>query len=211
MALALTMMVKYSEIDVNAAYSIFEQYGMKWAKYLVSICALKGMTTSLLVGSPGQARYTTPITRAHMIPLIFELVHSKTRTLVNATLLVTMIRAIVAFFSSLNVISSVLSFSTLFIFILITVALLIRQYYVKYVTPNNDLIKFLMCLFIIIGSSIGVLALWSSNERGWIRYTVAEWLWFLGILGMAFLSISKQRVPKVWEVLMVPWLSSYQL
>ncbi|ESR55492.1 hypothetical protein CICLE_v10019753mg [Citrus x clementina] len=69
MALALTMMVKYTEIDMNAAYSIaFRQIGMNWAKYLVSVCALKGMTTSLLVGSLGQARYTTQIARAHMIP-----------------------------------------------------------------------------------------------------------------------------------------------
>ncbi|XP_031279906.1 cationic amino acid transporter 8, vacuolar-like [Pistacia vera] len=35
MALALTMVVKYTQIDINAAYSVaFEQIGMKWAKYL---------------------------------------------------------------------------------------------------------------------------------------------------------------------------------
>ncbi|KAL4342608.1 hypothetical protein GQ457_08G006500 [Hibiscus cannabinus] len=210
MALALTMMVKYTEIDINAAYSVaFEQIGMKWAKYLVSICALKGMTTSLLVGSLGQARYTTQIARAHMIPPVFALVHPKTGTPVYATLLVTSISAIVAFFSSLDVLSSVLSFSTLFIFMLIAVALLVRRYYVKDVTPKNVLMKFLMCLFIIIGSSIGVSALWNSNERGWIGYTVAGLLWFFGTFGMAFLS--KQRVPKVWGVPLVPWLPSLSI
>ncbi|PIN03689.1 hypothetical protein CDL12_23780 [Handroanthus impetiginosus] len=79
MALALAMMVKYTQVDVNAAYSVvFEAIGMKWAKYLVSIVALKGMTTSLLVGSMGQARYTTQIARSHMIPPYFALVHPKT-------------------------------------------------------------------------------------------------------------------------------------
>lgn len=210
MALALTMMVKYTEIDVNAAYSVvFEQIGMNWAKYLVSICALKGMTTSLLVGSLGQARYTTQIARAHMIPPFFALIHPKTGTPVYATLLVTLISAIVAFFSSLDVLSSVLSFSTLFIFMLIAVALLVRRYYVKDVTPKNDLVKFLMCLFITIGSSIGVSSLWNSNERGWLGYTVAGLLWFLGTLGMAFLS--KQCVPKVWGVPLVPWLPSLSI
>jgi APA family basic amino acid/polyamine antiporter len=54
MALALTGMVKYSESDANAAYSdAFAQIGMNWAKHLVSICALEGMTTGLLVGSLG--------------------------------------------------------------------------------------------------------------------------------------------------------------
>ncbi|KAA3486637.1 ubiquitin carboxyl-terminal hydrolase 27 [Gossypium australe] len=160
MALALTMMVKYTEIDVNAAYSVvFEQIGMNWAKYLVSICALKGMTTSLLVGSLGQARYTTQIARAHMIPPFFALIHPKTGTPVYATLLVTLISAIVAFFSSLDVLS--------------------------------------------------ILTLWNSNERGWLGYTAAGLLWFFGTLGMAFLS--KQRVPKVWGVPLVPWLPSLSI
>nr|AYA60130.1 cationic amino acid transporter 6 [Camellia sinensis] len=210
MALALTMMVKYTEIDVNAAYSVaFDRIGMKWAKYLVSICALKGMTTSLLVGSMGQARYTTQIARAHMIPPWFALVHPKTGTPIYATLLVTIISCIVAFFSSLDVLSSVLSFSTLFIFMLMAVALLVRRYYVKDVTPKSNLVKFIACLFVIIGSSIGIAALWGSNRRGWIEYTVVGLFWFLGTLGMMFLP--QQRVPKVWGVPLVPWLPSLSI
>ncbi|KAL0903929.1 hypothetical protein M5K25_025992 [Dendrobium thyrsiflorum] len=79
MALALVMMQKYSELDTNAAYSVaFAAAGMKWAKYLVALGALKGMTTGMLVGALGQARYTTQIARAHMIPPFFALVHPKT-------------------------------------------------------------------------------------------------------------------------------------
>ncbi|KAE8691968.1 Cationic amino acid transporter 8, vacuolar [Hibiscus syriacus] len=123
------------------------------------------MTTSLLVGSLGQARYTTQIARAHMIPPIFSLVHPKTGIPVYATLLD--------------------------------------------VTPKNVLIKFLICLLIVIGSSIRVSGLWNSDERGWIGYTVAGLVWFSGTLGMAFLS--KQRVPKVWGVPLVPWLPSLSI
>lgn len=130
MALALTMLQRYTEIDVNAAYSVaFEKIGMSWAKYLVSACALKGMTTSLLVGSMGQARYTTQIARAHMIPPWFALVHPKTGTPVYATLLVTITSVIISLFTSLDVLSSVFSFSTLMIFMLMAVALLVRRYY----------------------------------------------------------------------------------
>ncbi|XP_043688496.1 cationic amino acid transporter 5-like isoform X2 [Telopea speciosissima] len=79
MALSLSMMQKYTEIDTNAAYSVaFQSVGMKWAKYFVALGALKGMTTVLLVGALGQARYTTHIARAHMIPPWFALVHPKT-------------------------------------------------------------------------------------------------------------------------------------
>lgn len=167
MALALTMMVNYTEIDRDAAYSVaFEKIGMKWAKYIVSICALKGMLTSMLIGSMGQARYTTQIARAHMIPPWFALVHPKTGTPVYATLLVTTISCIVAFFSSLDVLSSVLSFSTLFIFMLMAVALLVRRYYVKETCSSRDLMKFMVCLFVVIGSSIGITVLWAANRKG---------------------------------------------
>lgn len=67
------MMQQYTEIDPNAAYSIaFQSVGLKWAKSLVALGALKGMTTVLLVGSLGQARYTAHIARAHMIPPWFS-------------------------------------------------------------------------------------------------------------------------------------------
>ncbi|GFQ00851.1 cationic amino acid transporter 5 [Phtheirospermum japonicum] len=56
MALALSMMQRFTDIDTNAAYSgAFEGVGMKWAKYLVALRALKGMTTVLLVGALGDS------------------------------------------------------------------------------------------------------------------------------------------------------------
>ncbi|KAF3442284.1 hypothetical protein FNV43_RR16200 [Rhamnella rubrinervis] len=210
MSLALSMMQKYTEIDRNAAYSVaFGKIGMNWAKYLVTICALKGMTTSLLVGSLGQARYTTQIARSHMIPPWFALVHPKTQTPINATLLVTITSGIVAFFSSLDVLSSVFSFSTLTIFMLMAVSLLVRRYYVRDMTSKNDFIKFLVCLAIVIGSSIGVTVLWNSNCRVWIWYFVAALIWSLGNVGMALLP--KHRIPKVWGVPLVPWLPSLSI
>ncbi|XP_017243714.1 cationic amino acid transporter 8, vacuolar [Daucus carota subsp. sativus] len=210
MTLALTAMVNYTEIDVNAAYSFaFEKIGMNWAKYLVSIVALKGMTTSLLVGSMGQARYTTQIARSHMIPPWFALVHPKTGTPIYATLAVTIISCIVSFFSSLDVLSSVLSFTTLFIFMLMAVALLVRRYYVKGVTSKQDFRIFLLCMVVVIGSSIGVAALWNAKQRGWIGYTVAGVFWFLGTLGMQLLP--KQRIPKIWGVPLVPWLPTLSI
>ncbi|CAN6194930.1 unnamed protein product [Urochloa humidicola] len=69
MSLVLVGMQRYSEIDANAAYSVaFAAAGMKWARYVVAFGALKGMTSGLLVGALGQARYTTQIARTHMIP-----------------------------------------------------------------------------------------------------------------------------------------------
>ncbi|KAF8408877.1 hypothetical protein HHK36_004946 [Tetracentron sinense] len=205
MALSLSMMQKYTDLDVNAAYSVaFPKIGMKWAKYLVSIGALKGMVTGLLVGALGQARYTTQIARAHMIPPWFARVHPKTGTPINATLLVTIIAACVSLFSSLDVLASVSSLSTLFIFMLMAVALLVRRYYAKDITPKGDFIKFLVYLLIVVGSSIGITALWNSGYRGWIGYSISIVFWFVGTLGITLLP--KQRKPKIWGVPLVPLL-----
>ncbi|MFS8008597.1 putative amino acid/polyamine transporter I, cationic amino acid transporter [Helianthus anomalus] len=211
MALSLTMMQKYTDIDPNAAYSVaFERVGMKWAKYLVALGALKGMTTVLLVGALGQARYITHIARAHMIPPWFALVHPKTKTPINATLLVTISSACIAFFSSLDILARLLSLSTLFVFMMMAVALLVRRYYVSGVTPRTSLLKLVGFLLIIISSSIGISACWGLDPSGWVGYAVTVPLWFLGTLGISVL-LPQQRTPKVWGVPLVPWLPSLSI
>ncbi|KAI9073869.1 hypothetical protein K1719_044141 [Acacia pycnantha] len=210
MALGLVMMQNYTQIDRDAPYSVaFVKIGMNWAKYLVSICALKGMTTSLLAGSLGQARYTTQIARSHMIPPLFARVHPKTGTPVNATLLITIGSAIIALFSSLDVLSSVFSFSTLFIFMLMAVALLVRRYYDRNSTSKNDFVKLLLLLCVVIGSSAVGTALWSSDKLGWIGYSVPAIVWFMATLVLAFLP--KQQTPKLWGAPLVPWLPSLSI
>jgi APA family basic amino acid/polyamine antiporter len=58
LAVVLCLMQPYSEVDTYAPYSVaFEAVGLGWAKYIVAVGALKGMTTVLLVGAVGQARY----------------------------------------------------------------------------------------------------------------------------------------------------------
>lgn len=79
----------------------------------------------------------------------------------------------------------------------------------KDVTSRKELVKFIVCLSGILGSSIGVTALWNSNSRGWVGYTVAGLFWFGGTFGMMLLP--KQRVPKVWGVPLVPWLPSLSI
>ncbi|KAG6696237.1 hypothetical protein I3842_09G138000 [Carya illinoinensis] len=211
MALSLAMMQKYRDIDPDAAYSVaFGSVGMKWAKYLVALGALKGMTTVLLVGALGQARYTTHIARAHMIPPWFALVHPKTGTPINATLLIAISSACIAFFSSLDVLAGLLSVSTLFIFMMIAVALLVRRYYVREITSRINLLKLVIFLLIIIASSMATSAYWGLKPNSWLGYTITVPLWLLGTAGISFF-VPQQRTPKVWGVPLVPWLPSLSI
>lgn len=211
MALALTMMQPYTNIDEQAAYSIaFRSVGLKWAQYVVALGALKGMTTVLLVGALGQARYTTHIARSHIIPPLFALVHPKTGTPIYATLLITISAACIALFSSLEILSSLLSVSTLFIFKMMATALLVRRYYQQGVTEQRDFRKLVICLLVIIASSMGTAAYWGLRPHEWVGYTITVPLWVAGTLGIQVL-VPQCRKPKVWGVPLVPWLPSLSI
>ncbi|GKG47103.1 cationic amino acid transporter 1-like protein, partial [Tanacetum coccineum] len=83
--MVLSLMQPYNQIDVDAPFTIaFEAVGMNWAKILVGLGALKGMTTVLLATIIAESRYFTHIARTHMAPPILAVVHKKLGTPVNA-------------------------------------------------------------------------------------------------------------------------------
>ncbi|KAI3910626.1 hypothetical protein MKW92_032920 [Papaver armeniacum] len=208
LAITLCLMQPYYEVNVDAPYSVaFTAVGMDWAKYIVAAGALKGMTTVLLVGAVGQARYLTHIARTHMVPPWLANVNEKTGTPVNATIVMLVATAIVAFFTSLPILSNLLSISTLFIFSLVAVALLVRRYYVTDVTTTTNRNKLLLCLVLIISSSIMNALYWALDGNGWIAYAISVPIWFLGTIGLRIF-VPQAREPKLWGVPLVPWLPS---
>eukprot|EP00262_Sarcandra_glabra_P006962 TRINITY_DN19523_c0_g1_i1.p1 TRINITY_DN19523_c0_g1~~TRINITY_DN19523_c0_g1_i1.p1 ORF type:complete len:609 (-),score=22.46 TRINITY_DN19523_c0_g1_i1:131-1957(-) len=208
LAVTLCLMQPYSHIDIDAPFSIaFKSAGMDWAKYVVAFGALKGMTTVLLVSAVGQARYLTHIARTHMVPPWLAQVHPRTGTPINATVVMLVATAIIAYFTSLGILSNLLSISTLFIFMLVAVALLVRRYYVSGVTSDTDRNKLIIFIVLILGSSVATATYWATSKHGWIGYTVTVPIWFLATLGIAIF-VPHARNPKLWGVPMVPWLPS---
>ncbi|XXG65991.1 hypothetical protein AAC387_Pa05g3556 [Persea americana] len=208
LAVTLCLMQPYQQIDENAAFSVaFKAVGMDWAKYIVAFGALKGMTTVLLVGAVGQARYLTHIARAHMVPPSLAYVHGKTGTPIYATIVMLAATAIIAFFTKLSILSNLLSISTLFIFMLVAVALLVRRYYVSGVTTDRDRNKLIICIVLILGSSIATAVYWALSEKGWVAYVVTVPIWFGATLGLKLL-VPQARAPRLWGVPLVPWLPS---
>ena len=208
LAATLCLMQPYTQIDADAPFTVaFEAVGMKWAKYIVAIGALKGMTTVLLVNILGQARYFTHIARTHMAPPLLAVINEKTGTPMNATIIMTLANSIVAFFTSLDVLANLLSIATLFIFSLIAIALIVRRYYVTGQTSNADRNKLIGCLALIIGSSIGTAAYWAGSKDHWIGYLGTVTVWFLATLGLQ-LTLKQARKPKLWGAPLIPWLPS---
>ncbi|XP_078444880.1 cationic amino acid transporter 5-like [Wolffia australiana] len=211
MALVLCMMQSYDRLDPDAAFATaFAAAGMDWAGRLVALGALKGMTTGLLVGALGQARYTTQISRAHMIPAGLALVHPRTGTPVHATILVTSGAAVIALFSSLDVLASVSAISTLFVFMLTALALLVRRYHERGSGHSAGRLKLAAVLGLLVGGAAGVAACWGSGRGGWAGYAVSGAAWLGGTAALAFW-LPQKRAPKVWGVPLVPWLPSLSI
>ncbi|PKA52341.1 Cationic amino acid transporter 1 [Apostasia shenzhenica] len=206
LALTLCLMVPYQKIDPNAPFSVaFESVGMDWAKYIVSFGALKGMTTVLLVSSVGMARYLTHIARTHMVPSFFADVNPKTGTPVKATVAMLTATAVIALFTDLPILANLLSIATLFIFMLVAVALLVRRYYASGETTPAARNKLAACLATIIGSSVVAAVLWATNVSGWGWYAAVAVAWGAAT-GYLWVGVPQARKPKVWGVPMVPWL-----
>ncbi|CAH2040943.1 unnamed protein product, partial [Thlaspi arvense] len=198
LAVTLCLMQDYRNVDVDAPFSVaFQAVGWNWAKYIVAAGALKGMTSVLLVGAVGQARYLTHIARTHMMPPWFAHVDQKTGTPINATVTMMAATGIIAFFTELDILSNLLSISTLFIFMLVALALLVRRYYLAGVTTSGNRTKLVVFLLLILGSSITTAIYWALSD-GWILYCITGPIWFLATLGLR-LFVPHAREAKLWE------------
>ncbi|KAK1645719.1 hypothetical protein QYE76_063524 [Lolium multiflorum] len=208
LAVTLCLMVPFADIDKDAPFSVaFSQRGMNWAKYIVAFGALKGMTTVLLFSAVGQARYLTHIARTHMMPPWLTQVHPRTGTPVNATVVMLFATAVIAFFTDLGILSNLLSISTLFIFMLVAVSLLVRRYYVTGETTTANRNKLVACIVAILLSSIATATYWGLDRKSWVPYAVTVPAWLVATACLwAF--VPQARAPKLWGTPLVPWLPS---
>ncbi|KAF7842175.1 cationic amino acid transporter 1-like [Senna tora] len=184
LAATLCLMQPYTQIDPNAPFTMaFQAVGMNWAKYF------------------------THIARTHMAPPFLAVIHEKTGTPINATIIMTIANSVVAFFTCLDVLANLLSISTLFIFSLVSIGLLVRRYYVAGETSDSDRNKLVGFIVLIVGSSVGSAAYWALSDNGWVGYCVTGPIWVLGTLGLQ-LTVKEARKAKVWGVPFVPWVPS---
>ena len=82
-------MVPYDKIDIDAPVSdAFAQVGLPWAQFLISIGALTGITSVLLVMMLSQPRVLLAMARDGLVPeSFFGAVHEKFRTPWKSTIL----------------------------------------------------------------------------------------------------------------------------
>ena len=125
-ALVLTGMVHYSELNVNDPLAfVFERIGQDWISYIVAISAVVATTSVLLVFQLGQPRIWMSMSRDGLLPRAFARVHRRYHTPYFATIVTGILVAIPSLFMQSSRMTDLTSIGTLFAFVIVSAGVLI--------------------------------------------------------------------------------------
>ena len=119
----LNGMVPFYKLNVAFPVAFAMNYvGLSWAGVIISIGAIAGLTTVLLVMMFGQSRIFFAMSRDGLIPPSFTRIHPVWRTPVYSTWFFGIVIAIIAAFTPINIVGSLTNMGTLAAFILVSIA-----------------------------------------------------------------------------------------
>ena len=127
-ALVLTGMVKYSELNVGDPLAfVFHKLDLKWMSGIVAVSAVIAMASVLLVFQMGQPRIWMSMSRDGLLPKRFSRVHPKYKSPSYATVVTGFVVSIPALFLNLTMVTDLCSIGTLFAFVLVCAGVLVLQ------------------------------------------------------------------------------------
>ncbi|UYP19319.1 amino acid permease [Rhodococcus sp. Z13] len=170
-SLVLTGMVSYTELegDESNLATAFALNGMGWAKNLIAIGALAGLTTVVMVLMLGQTRVLFAMARDGLIPRRLSRT-GRRGTPVRTTVLVTVVVAVLAGFVSLGTLEEMVNIGTLFAFVLVSSGVIVlrrsrpdleRGFRVPLV-PFVPILSVAACLWLMVNLSV----------ETWLRFVV---------------------------------------
>jgi APA family basic amino acid/polyamine antiporter len=172
-SLVVVGMVHYDRIDEGAPIAdAFGQVGLGWAAALVSIAAVAGLTSVILVDLITVTRIGFAMGRDGLLPPVVAKISPRTGTPVRMTLLYAAAVLVLAAFVKLSVLADLVSIGTLFAFVLVSAAVpvlrrtrpdMARPFRVP-LSPLVPVFSALACLYLMLNLSI----------ETWVRFLV--WL-----------------------------------
>ena len=170
----LTAMIPYDKISMEAPVSnAFAQVGLDWARYLISLGALTGITSVLLVMMLSQPRVLLAMARDGLIPKsFFSAVHPKFQTPHRSTILTGIFVGTMGALLPLEILSELVNIGTLLAFVIVCAAVLVM----RKTNPDAERpfrVPFVP-LFPILGILFCLLLMFSLPWQNWVRLFV--WL-----------------------------------
>jgi len=128
-AAVLTGMVPYSDINIDAPIvAAFSSKGLGVASLIISVGAVAGITSVLLVMMLSQARILLAMARDGLIPFsVFGAVHPRFRTPHRSTILTGLLVGTVAALVPLRYLAELVNIGTLFAFVVVCAAVLVMR------------------------------------------------------------------------------------
>lgn len=127
-SIVVTGMQKYTELTVDAPLAdAFKATGHPFYAGVISFGAAVGLTTVCMILLLGQTRVFFAMSRDGLLPRVFSHVHPKFRTPYRSTVLLGVIIAIVAGFTSIEELASLVNIGTLFAFVVVAIGVVILR------------------------------------------------------------------------------------
>lgn len=181
-AAVMTGMVPYPEISSEAGVAAaFRQKAvgqpnlgfLRWAALLISVGALAGMTSVLMISFLSQARIFLAMARDRLLPPgIFATIHPRFRTPHRATMLTGGIISLVAAFTPITKLEEMVNIGTLLAFVIVCAAVLL----LRIRRPNAERPFRTPALFVLgpLGIVVNLIMMLFLPLDTWIRLVV--WL-----------------------------------
>jgi APA family basic amino acid/polyamine antiporter len=119
----LNGMVPFYKLNVAFPVAFAMNYvGLSWAGIIISLGAIAGLTTVLLVMMFGQSRIFFAMSRDGLIPPSFTRIHPTWRTPIFSTVFFGLCIAAIAAFTPINIVGSLTNMGTLVAFVLVSIA-----------------------------------------------------------------------------------------
>jgi APA family basic amino acid/polyamine antiporter len=162
-SLVVVGMVRYDRIDPGAPIAdAFDQVGLGWAAGLISLAAVAGLTSVILVDLITVGRIGFAMGRDGLLPQSVARVSPRTGTPARVTLLFAVLVLAMATFVPLSALADLVSIGTLFAFLLVSVAVIVlrrtrpdmRRPFRVPLSPVLPAASALACLYLMTNLSI---------------------------------------------------------
>ena len=170
-SLVITGMVKYTDIKINAPLAeAFRSVGQPGFATIISIGALMGLTTVMMIMMLGQSRVFFAMSRDRLLPAVFSKVNQRTGTPVRTTITTGIVVAVISTFVSLSELAELVNIGTLFAFILVAVGVIVLR------RKRPDLERPFRCPWVPVVPVLAILTsfylMLNLPAATWIRFVV---------------------------------------
>ncbi len=170
-SLVVTGMVKYTEIKVDAPLAeAFRSVGKPGFATMISVGALVGLTTVMMILMMGQSRVFFAMSRDRLLPPVFAKVSPRFGTPVRTTITTGVAVALISTFVPLTELAELVNIGTLFAFVLVAIGVIVLR------RTRPDLERAFRCPAVPLVPILAVLAsiylMLNLPAATWVRFLV---------------------------------------